>query len=104
MPEHRLEPRFVFGGVAEITTAHPETCMIVSTGELSRHGCFVRTRTIMPVGTKFGLKISHNGKVFNASGEVIYVLSENGMGIKFAATAPDDAKLLEVWLWHPTKF
>ena len=57
----------------------------------------------MPIGTRFGLKISHNGKAFNASGEVVYVLSENGMGIKFAATAPDDEELLEVWLWQPAK-
>ena len=104
MLDRRLVPRSIFGGVAEITTIHPDTYMIVPTSELSRHGCFVRTRVIMPIGTKFGLKITYDGKAFNASGAVLYVLSENGMGIRFTATAPADEELLESWLRQRTKF
>ena len=57
----------------------------------------------MLIGTKFVLKITHNGEAFNASGEVAYALPENGMGIKFSATASDDEALLEVWLGQATK-
>ena len=68
MSERRRVPRCAFGGVAEITTVHPNTYIIVSTGELSRFGCFVTTRATMPIGTKVGLKITYEGRAFNASG------------------------------------
>jgi PilZ domain len=98
MCERRRAPRFAFGGVAEITTIHPNTYIILSTAELSRFGCFVTTRKPMFIGTKVELKITHDGRVFKASGEVVSVQSENGMGIKFTTTAPNDAALLQVWL------
>ena len=37
-------------------------------------------------------------------GEVAYVLSENGMGIKFTTTAPNDVALIEEWLRQETRF
>jgi hypothetical protein len=104
MSERRRVPRCAFGGVAEITTLHPSTYLLVSTAELSRFGCFVTTCATMPIGTVVGLKITFEGYVFSASGEVTYVLSEKGMGIKFTTTAPNDVELLEAWLRRQTKF
>ena len=104
MCERRRGPRFAFGGVAEITTIHPKSYIIVSTAELSLFGCFVRTRTTMFIGTKVGLRISYDGKAFNASGEVVSVSSKNGMGIKFTLTTPNDAAILEHWLGQQTIF
>ena len=95
MSERRRVPRCAFGGVAEITTVHPNTYIVVSTANLSRHGCFVTTLAFMPIGTKVGVRITYDGSIFNASGEVAYVLSENGIGIKFTTTAPNDVALLE---------
>jgi len=102
MCESRRAPRFAFGGVAEITTIHPNTYIVVSTTELSRFGCFVTTRKTMFIGTKVELKITHDGRAFKASGEVVSVQSENGMGIKFTTTAPNDVALLQVWLGQQT--
>ena len=98
MCERRRVPRFVFGGVAEITAVQPNSYIIVRTAELSRFGCFVTTPKTMIIGTKDDLKITHDGRAFKASGEVVSVQSENGMGIKFTTTAPNDAALLQVWL------
>jgi PilZ domain-containing protein len=104
MPDRRLVPRLAFGGVAEIVTAHPYTYMVVSTAELSRHGCFVDTYASLPVGTEVTLKITYAGRVFNARGEVTYALPEKGMGIRFTITAPKDVETLETWLREQTKF
>lgn len=56
----------------------------------------------MFIGTKVELKITHDGRAFKASGEVVSVQSENGMGIKFTTTAPNDVALLQVWLGQQT--
>jgi hypothetical protein len=105
MAENRRRvPRRAFGGVAEITTAESSAYIVASTAELSRYGCFVNTQLSLPVGTKVSLKITYEDKVFNASGEVAYVLSENGLGIRFTTTAPEDVALLEEWLRQQTKF
>jgi hypothetical protein len=98
MCERRRGPRFAFGGVAEITTLHPDTYIIVSTTELSQFGCYITTRKTLFIGTKVEVKITHQGRVFKSSGEVVSVQSQNGMGIKFTATEPNDAALLQVWL------
>jgi hypothetical protein len=97
MFERRRAPRIAFGGVAEATSVNPDTYIIASTTGLSRFGCFVTTRVTMPIGTTVGLKITHEGRVFNASGEVVYVLPERGIGIKFIPAEPSDVAVLEAW-------
>ena len=105
MAEHRRVPRRAFGGVAEITTAaNPSAYIVASTTELSRYGCFVTTDVSLPIGTKVSLKITYEDKVFNASGEVAYVLPERGMGIRFTTTAPEDVAVLESWLNQQINF
>jgi hypothetical protein len=96
--ERRRVPRHTFGGVVELTAEHPGTYVIAKTAELSRLGCFVRTDQAVPVGTKVTLKITSDGNEFNASGEIIYVLPEKGVGIQFATITHKDEVLLEEWL------
>jgi hypothetical protein len=96
--EHRRAPRYAFGGVAEMSADHSDSYIIGLAAEISRFGCFIRTRTSMSVGTKISLKITHDGSELTAHGEVVYALSEKGVGIKFAEVAAKDAALLEAWL------
>jgi hypothetical protein len=100
----RRVPRRAFGGVAEITAAEPGAYIVASTTELSRFGCFVKTQLSLAIGTKVGLKITYEDKVFNGPGEVAYLLPENGMGFRFTTTTPEDVALLEEWLRQQTKF
>jgi hypothetical protein len=96
--ERRRAPRHPFGGVAEIAAVSPRVCIVARTAEISRLGCFVRTPTSVPAGTKISLKITYEGEEFNTSAEVVYVLPREGMGIKFAVIAPKHEALLETWL------
>jgi hypothetical protein len=96
--ERRRAPRHAFGGVAEISAGHSDSYIVGLAAEISTSGCFVRTFASMPVGTKINLKITYDGSELTAHGEVVYVLSEKGVGIKFAEIAAKDAALLEAWL------
>jgi hypothetical protein len=96
--ERRRAPRHPFGGVVELSAADPIAYVIAKTTELGPLGCFVGTAQSLPVGTSVSLKISHGVAEFNATGKVVYVLAQKGMGIGFAATSHDDQRLLEEWL------
>ena len=96
--ERRGALRSAFGGVAELSAGHPNSYIIGPTADLSRFGCFVATNACVPVGTEVSLKITYDGGAFHARGEVTYVLVEKGIGIRFAAAAPEDEALLEAWL------
>ena len=96
--ERRRVPRHAFGGVTEMSTGLSHSNIIGLTAEIGRFGCFIRTCASIPVGTKISLKITYDGREATAPGEVVYVLSEEGVGIKFAEVAAKDAALLEVWL------
>jgi len=96
--ERRRTPRYPFGGVAEVTASGSGQYLIALTRELGRFGCFVSTNTPFPAGEKVTLKISHEGREFTVSGEVVYALASNGMGIAFGAIAPSQQAVLEDWV------
>lgn len=96
--ERRRAPRYVFGGVAEVSAGRSDSYIIGATAELSRLGCFVRTDASMPIGAKISLKITYDESELRADGEVVYIVQGKGVGIKFAEVAAKDAALLEAWL------
>ena len=99
----RRTPRYPFGGVAEVTAAGSGRHLIALTGELGRFGCFVKTITPFPSGEEVSLKITHDGREFAASGEVVYALPTEGMGIAFGAIqASAYEAVLESWLAEMT--
>jgi hypothetical protein len=44
------------------------------------------------------VRLTHNRKLFAASGRVVYVLGSKGMGIVFDKMSPQDEAILEDWL------
>ena len=100
-PERRRAARRPFGGVAEISGALPDDHIVGLATEFSRFGCFVRTHKSIPVGTKVSLTITHHGDECVTPGEVVHVLAQKGMGIKFEPATPRDEALLEDWLSRP---
>jgi hypothetical protein len=100
--DRRRAPRHAFGGVAEMSAGRSTSNIIGPTAEIGRFGCFVRTCASVAVGTKVSLKINYGGSEFASPGEVVYVLSEKGVGIQFAEVAAKDEALLEEWLRQNT--
>jgi hypothetical protein len=99
--ERRRAPRRPFGGVAEISTGFSDDHIVGLATELGRFGCFVRTQKSVPAGTKVSLKITHHGDEYVTPGEVVHVLAQKGIGIKFEPATPRDETMLEDWLSRP---
>jgi hypothetical protein len=96
--ERRRAPRYPFGGVAEVTASESGTYLVAVTGEISRLGCFVKTTTPIAKGKAVNVRITFDGKVFAATGSVVYVLPTQGIGIAFGTIQTDNQTVLEHWL------
>jgi PilZ domain len=96
--QRRRTPRYHFvGGVAELTDTLGQY-LVAGTAQLSRFGCFVRTRTPFPAGVPISLRITYDGTEFVADSEVLYALSDKGMGLAFRSIPSGHEEVLENWL------
>ena len=94
----RAIPGQAFGGVAEISAANPDLYVIGPATDISLKGCFVRAGASLRVGAKVKVRITYAGYEFSAPSEVAYAVPQEGIGIAFDATSPEDRKVLEAWL------
>jgi hypothetical protein len=95
---HRRAPRYPFlGGIAQLTDTSGQRLM-AGTGQLSRFGCFVRTPTPLPARATVNLRITYDGSEFVADSEVLYALSDKGMGLAFRSISSGHEEVLENWL------
>ena len=69
-----------------------------SVEEISRHGCYVDTMNVLPVGTSLEVSTSRGQETFVTKGDVIYILERRGMGIAFTETPTDQLEILDSWL------
>jgi PilZ domain len=96
--QRRRTPRYPFvGGVAELTDTSGKY-LVAGTAQLSRFGCFVRTRTPFPAGVPISLRITYDGREFSAASEVVYALPDKGMGLAFKTIPSGHEEVLENWL------
>jgi hypothetical protein len=65
---------------------------------LNLFGCFVRTRTPFPSGTKLSIRVVHDGKESVSSFAVVRNVSSTGMGVSFGTLSPNDHAVLQMWL------
>ena len=71
---------------------------VAITRDLSAGGCFVKTTSPLPKGSRLRVRIEHNGAEFTAVGRVTDNVSAIGMGIEFVEVEAKDRKTLEKWL------
>ena len=68
------------------------------TTNLSRGGCFVRTRQSFPQGTLLLIEISNQRLRFVTDARVAYALEREGMGLSFLNVPTNQLPILEDWL------
>jgi len=68
------------------------------TANLSRGGCYVRTREPFPQDTLLAIEIRHHGMRFLTDAMVAYTLEFTGMGLSFLNVSANDLSILEQWL------
>jgi hypothetical protein len=66
--------------------------------DLSMSGCYVDTMSPFPAGAQIRIKITHQGKSFDALARVAYSQQSMGMGVAFVKAEPDQLKTLREWL------
>ena len=96
--ERRRTPRHPFGGVAEFAVAQSGEYFVGITAELGRHGCFIKTKAVLPPGTRIDLRITHEGREFCTLGMVAYSVPDRGLGISFGPSASATQTILSEWL------
>ena len=96
--ERRRSPRYPFIAAIEITEVMTNTLVRARTSELSRYGCYVDTMNPLPLDTMVQISITHEGRVFQAGGRVIYDQLNMGMGVAFLGITSQHQEVLEHWL------
>ena len=71
---------------------------VLITRNLSAGGCFLKTATPLPEGSRICLRIMHSGSEFIATGRVTDNVNAEGMGVEFIEMEPRDRAALENWL------
>lgn len=99
--ERRCATRYNFGAIAEVIDLDEPDELVSVTRDLSASGCFVKTTTPFPTGTRVRVRITHSGAEFAAIGNVTNV-NPTGMGIIFAEIEANDRTILERWLGDAT--
>jgi hypothetical protein len=98
MHEGRGATRYNFGAIAEVIDLDQPDALVSLTRDLSLSGCFVKTTTPYPEGTRVRVRIIHSGGEFVAVGNVTANVTATGMGIAFTEIEPGDQAILERWL------
>lgn len=96
--ERRAATRHQFGAIAEVIDIDQPGELVTVTRDLSLSGCFAKTTTPFPKGTRVRVRITHSGADFAALGNVTDNVTALGMGIAFTQIEPNDRGILEGWL------
>lgn len=90
--------RYNVGATAEIKNLGSRNEQVVSTRDLSAGGCFLKTLTPLPKGSRIRVRITHRGQEFSAVARVTGNVNAEGMGVEFIEVEPGDRATLEKWL------
>ena len=96
--ERRGATRYHLGAVAEVVDIDKPNELGSITQDLSLSGCFVKTTTPFPEGTRVRARTAHSGAEFVATGNVTANVTGMGMGIAFTQIEPNDRAIVEKWL------
>jgi len=94
----RRSDRCAFGATVEVRDLGSRNEQAAITRDLSKVGCFVKTTSPLPKGSRILLRIEHGGTELTASGRVTDNVSAIGMGVEFIEMSAKDRAILESWL------
>lgn len=95
--ERRITPRSDFTAEAVMIDLKSGTRIEAHTSDLSLGGCYVDTMNPFPTGTELQLRLTAEGKSFDAMARVAYSQIGVGMGLLFTSAGPDQLSTLEKW-------
>ena len=96
--EKRRHPRFSFSTGGEAFDPQANVQVTGRLSDISRSGCYMDTISPFAVNAVVILTVTHEGRTFKTKAKVVYSLNGMGMGMAFATTEPDQARVLDAWL------
>lgn len=94
----RRSPRILFAAEARATEVHSGEETWGKTTNLSKGGCYVRTRQPFQQGTLLLIEIRNRGVRFVTDARVAYALERDGMGVSFLNVPVNQIPILDGWL------
>jgi hypothetical protein len=94
----RRSPRYSFVATAEVTVEGTGPVIATRLGDLSLHGCYIRTTNPLSAGVSILIRISAGNSVFQARGKVVYSEPNLGAGVEFQQIEQLYLTVLEEWL------
>ena len=82
----------------EVVLEETHDRIMAGTCDIGLHVCFVKTVFTFPIGSSVSLTITERSRSFSAMGEVSYLLTREGMGIRFVELATRDSAVLHEWV------
>lgn len=96
--DRRRAPRFSVTTAVCVVDAESGVELQGRVTDLSLSGCYVDTMSPLPGGRPVRVKITHQGKTFEAQARVAYSQQVMGMGVAFVKAEPEQLKTLQEWL------
>lgn len=94
--KRRTTHRFSFYAPAELVSADATELTVVTS--LSLYGCYLEPTGHHPPGTPVTVKIFCGGQSFEAAAKVLYILPNQGVGLRFSEVKPAFLYMLGEWL------
>jgi hypothetical protein len=94
----REVPRYALIVDVEVTEPGSGTRTSGRIAEISRKGCYIDILNTPPVGTPVNIVISKDQETFTTDGAIIYRQEGKGMGVGFKQPAPEQLRILDLWL------
>ncbi|MGB8475998.1 MAG: PilZ domain-containing protein [Candidatus Acidiferrum sp.] len=96
--ERRRATRYQFIADAQVTEIASEMKFNAKTGDLSIGGCYLDMLNPCPQGAEIRVTISQESAKFTATGRVVFVFPNMGMGVEFTSVGTDQLAVLQDWL------
>ncbi len=96
--DQRRTPRYCLAVDIEMTDLQSGRQGKGRTTTLSVAGCGVESGELFPQGATLRIHLSHQGRIVEAIGRVVYSSSDLGMGIAFTSIEAEDEPILQWWI------
>jgi len=96
--DRRRTPRYPFVATAEVFDTLSGAKIAARVGELSLYGCYIEMTNPLPEGTTIKVRIDSGGRQLDASGKVLYLVPNLGIGVSFHDVSVRSLIVLKEWL------
>lgn len=96
--ERRREARYKFAASVELVADPSGERSEGRASDISQQGCYVDTKICFAMGTVAKIRITREGKCFEARVKVVFSQAGSGMGLLFVVIAPTQLPTLEAWM------